>query len=706
MRAEQVQFQSLSFFSEDSVGFDEKVRPFLRHQRSGEQDRSGPPYRPVRVEHVRIDTVGDHHAQTGRDPFLLEDRLLGTGNVSDLVGAAFNFVGIGAGERQGRVLQAENAATDERPFQRGLQGSGMAHGDEKVDGCIFALKTVETAFNLPMLAKVDIRDGVMDAISTGESPQHRDSVPQAGERRGCPDRGVLGAGVDAVGGKRVVLVEQCYAAHVLETLTGIDVQRATITGMERVDKELDALAWEAIVGWPGKAGAALPPSMAEYAELSRWFLWDKVGRAIRFDRNLPGADFERRLLAATTLDAPAGSTAPAGGSGSTKPGRTHGRRRLYVPMLTPPLLPVVEALSKESSIRLVLPASASDRCPHAEIARGPQADSRAEAGTATAVYQAILAGLERFGVRLEETDRFVLEDQLNRLVDSHARIDETVAFIEPDGILLHADNHPPHQSFVFAARNCGIPIVMVQHGLDCERRYLDEAYADNILVWGPARAAAYAENSTYRPRIEVTGSTLLDSGKVADRPSPPGHRWLWCTRPHAPEKCYPPSRSPREGLDILDAILAYLLSSPSTELVIKRHPADYLAPYEERLANSSAAGQVRCDDRPVQEQLEDCDAVISEDSTAAMDAMLAGKMLVHAHFADSPAVLPLAERKAALPGFSPGQLTDSMNRIATFPPQELDRMFHAQQSFLEEYAGELDGGATERVVQVLAQLLG
>jgi hypothetical protein len=93
---------------------------------------------------------------------------------------------------------------------------------------------------------------------------------------------------------------------------------------------------------------------------------------------------------------------------------------------------------------------------------------------------------------------------------------------------------------IMAARRRGIPSISIQHGLDCERGFHSEAYADAGAVWGPNRMERYRKHSVHQPApMEVVGNPDYASLQKPTELDPRGDYWLWVTRPHSPIKCYP-----------------------------------------------------------------------------------------------------------------------------------------------------------------------
>jgi hypothetical protein len=205
--------------------------------------------------------------------------------------------------------------------------------------------------------------------------------------------------------------------------------------------------------------------------------------------------------------------------------------------------------------------------------------------------------------------------------------------------------------------------------------------------------------------MTATGNPAWDMLPRASACSGEGDIWVWATRPHDPRKCYSPSRKPGEGVEILKAILTALADYPSRRLHIKCHPYDTRALYEELLADHALAHRVSFSEAPLGKLLRQARLVISEDSTAALEALFAGAPLIHAHLASCPPVLPLVQTGVALPGFNTFELTASIRELEALNPDTLDRLNAGRAAFCEAFAGPPDGRACERLKDYVARIL-
>lgn len=486
----------------------------------------------------------------------------------------------------------------------------------------------------------------------------------------------------------------------------MSVEECPLTAASQTD--LDRFAWEAICNWSRHTRTNFLINGIDYAELSRCFLWDKVARAIRKQTNSKQFQFEQALLDRRCAPKPL----------SSHPNRLkfwlkrsqrklqtwqdarsiQHDRFLYVPCFHPTLRTIVSNAAQLMPV--VAPLGAFSES-HLKTIRPPLSHDRSPLKKVHALCQSILEGLQALGVELLEADTIVLQHQMTQLLLRTQQIETELSMLRPAAILLFADNHFPAQSYVLVARKLGIPTIMLQHGLDCEHFCLDQAYADVISVWGTARLQRYQQNSTWQPnQVQVNGNPEYDQFTLPNQLHLEGKYWLWATRPHCPEKCLSPSRTPQEGTEILAALVTALERLSQACLVIKPHPLDDLDLYRPYLSD-----RVSLTSEPIQSLFPDASVVISEDSTAGLEAMFFGKLLIHAHFAPSYPVIPYTQYNAALPGFSSEMLQKSLEKVGHLTEEEQNLFFAGQQLFLQDYAGVWHGKAREQVLSMIQSVL-
>jgi len=319
---------------------------------------------------------------------------------------------------------------------------------------------------------------------------------------------------------------------------------------------------------------------------------------------------------------------------------------------------------------------------------------------------AVDSGMRHFGISLLDQDLTELQSELARCHAIVAVLRRKMQATPPGLVIVANDSDSPNIEAVAVAQAEGIPSLLLQHGLDCDRYVYDQSPVEHLAVWGPERRGRYTANlSAAEPHIEIVGNPEYDHEfPRVDQPVAGGSTWLWVTRPHTTKKCVLPSRNSLEGLEIFDAVLEALAKCPHVQLVIKPHRYDYVQSYKSRLKSSSVSARVSIDGRPLEQLFREATLVITEDTTAALEAMFHGKPLIHAHFADTPPLLPLVDCGAAWPGYDQESLVDSLLKMMSLTRASHQSMIDGQQSFMEAFH-PLHGGAAQRLDRFLAQVI-
>jgi hypothetical protein len=177
-----------------------------------------------------------------------------------------------------------------------------------------------------------------------------------------------------------------------------------------------------------------------------------------------------------------------------------------------------------------------------------------------------------------------------------------------------------------------------------------------------------------------------------------GDYWLWLTRPHNPSRCKLASDDPSAGIQILNTLFTALRAQPNRQLRIKPHPNDYDWIYQQLISRNKLGDRVMIDRRPLQIVLPQASVVITEDTTAGMDAMFFRKPMVHVRFSDTAPVLPFVEYGAALPAFDSNELLASVAMVDSRGP---NNRCQAMSRFLLDHAGPCDGGAAQRLTELI-----
>lgn len=314
--------------------------------------------------------------------------------------------------------------------------------------------------------------------------------------------------------------------------------------------------------------------------------------------------------------------------------------------------------------------------------------------------------LSGYKIKLDKEEKAWLTLSLQYHLSHIDYAEEELKQANPDAILIHTDNHPPFINYVLIARKLGIKSIMLQHGLDCERYILDEAFASHIAVWGKNRKERYLNDSTYQPQsIEITGNPEWDERTPLLNLPQNMLKWLWVTRPHKKHKCYLPSQNPLIGVLTLNAILTNLADYPDATLTIKAHYDDNLKLYEDLIAKSPLHDRVQIKPDWLGELLKQHDLVLSEDSTAGLEALIEGLPLIHLHFAQSEPVLPFSQYGAGFLAKDTNTLKDALLTIYSLPPHSVEKLQYDQKEFIHDFATPANRNAASNAAEFIASVL-
>ncbi|MBD1856057.1 MULTISPECIES: hypothetical protein [Leptolyngbya] len=474
----------------------------------------------------------------------------------------------------------------------------------------------------------------------------------------------------------------------------------------------DRFFWEAVCNWSNDTSVNPVIAGIDYSELTRCFLWDKVARSIRAQHPERFAFEQVRLKPVADPIQPHPNRLKFGCKQALSRFAAWQdirslptKNSLYVPCWHPTLHTVVRSLAE--SFTVVTPqASHFSQLPTIHPIRLPLSADSPNLSQVESLHHGIITGLKQQGIELIQHDVIELRSQIAQLLLRTEQIEAELSLLRPKAILLFADNHFPVQSYVLVGRKLGIPTIMTQHGLDCEQYCLEEAYADYISVWGVSRLQRYQTRSSGQPiQLQVNGNPDYDGLTPPTQMDRSGSYWLWATRPHAPEKCYLPSRHPQEGIEILNALLMALSRLPNARLVIKPHPLDDVTLYQSTIDQHSARHRVLMSSDSVRSLLPEASVVISEDSTVGLEAMFFGKIVVHAHFAASEPVMPFVKYQAALPGYTAEMLRTTLENLEQVTEAQAKQLFAGQCRLIQDFAGDCDGQALKRVTAMIQRIL-
>jgi len=294
--------------------------------------------------------------------------------------------------------------------------------------------------------------------------------------------------------------------------------------------------------------------------------------------------------------------------------------------------------------------------------------------------------------------------------------------LRPAVILLAYETGPIGRATIMAAQEIGIPTVAVQHGRIHPRHHL---YVNNRVSWaglrvdpwgcpipdrtavfGPETARVLTRVSSYPPKaVVVTGQPRtdricvgldrFDRRRVANRIGlDPGRPILLLATQNFPRQ--------EDRHRVLEVAAAGAMRVPDVQVVIKPHPGEKDNFLERTLMKLGASKVIVRRDLDLYTALALCDVLATGTSTVGIEALMFGKPVIIVGGLPSP--LPLASVGAALEANSDEEFARFLRELLS-GGRILDQLRQAAQAYLADAFYKVDGRASERVVDVIEQLL-
>lgn len=328
---------------------------------------------------------------------------------------------------------------------------------------------------------------------------------------------------------------------------------------------------------------------------------------------------------------------------------------------------------------------------------------RPDISTIQNVYEKLEEYLKFKGYIIDKYSKVILYNSISRIYRDIEIVSKAFQKLSPKLIVLFKDTYSPYLLFSLLAPKYGTKIVLLQHGLDCENYFLDDVYTGNVIVWGDYRKNRYKRDSEFQAKISVLGNPNYDHVNRISLKHSQCKNWLWITRPHHSPFCYSFSRKTKEGLDILKDLID-LSKKFSADVLIKPHDNDYSDLYQNYI-DRHENGNVKVVSNGLNNALENVDLVICEDSTAIIDAMINGKLIILVHFADSDPTLPIKLFDAAPIARNKDELEKAINKILSLNDDDLLELQRKQDNFIEYCVGTIGGNSIEQTVNHIYSII-
>jgi len=292
-------------------------------------------------------------------------------------------------------------------------------------------------------------------------------------------------------------------------------------------------------------------------------------------------------------------------------------------------------------------------------------------------------------------------ERFDRLVEHLELADVLVEIARPDVLVVGNDRWWVGQAFVRAAQRRGIPTVLMQDGLACDKATWSWISADHVAAFSPVLQEVLVSHGVARDRIVITGQPRYDSlcekRQLRDNASIRAARSavgavgsscvLLATQPH------------QHAERVLLAVEA-LLSVEGVQVLLRPHPSESAGKYAACVA-ANAHRVLLTRGTGIDALLDAADVVVTEYSTVALEgAMLSIPVIIASFLGDRSDPRVFDGLSVAVQ--SPEALRDATQRFLSYRGNATETAIDAER--LHSLVGPLDGRSGARVAGLIQSL--
>jgi len=230
-------------------------------------------------------------------------------------------------------------------------------------------------------------------------------------------------------------------------------------------------------------------------------------------------------------------------------------------------------------------------------------------------------------------------------------------------------------------------------------------HADKLAVLGGKIRDIYLGSGLKPERIVVTGAAHFDQLFNRDMEhddrellrcgiDPKDRIVLFATQPS----------TIREIEDMLSGIISAVRKTEDIQLVVKTHPSEDIRPYQTAIEkyNDFKIHVVR--DIELYALISRCELLITKHSTVALEAMMVDKPVVTINLTGQPDPVTYAREGAAIGVYQKDDIKPAI--LKALNDEETRRQLKAARDiFVRNWAGEPDGKASQRIVNLMKKML-
>lgn len=258
------------------------------------------------------------------------------------------------------------------------------------------------------------------------------------------------------------------------------------------------------------------------------------------------------------------------------------------------------------------------------------------------------------------------------------------------------DLNPTASIFVYTCRKNKIPTLMLQHGMICNFP-LSNFISDKIGAWGDYTKEVLVKKLKRNPTsIVVTGHPFFDQEypHYQYKPKFEGLK----KKEKAVGILTTIYGDPKKEAEILKKLIKTLAGFEKVKIRIRTHPGQEIALVKDFVNKKRLKAKIN-EPISLKEFINNQDLILTQDTTAGLEAILLGKPLIYLNLVGRKDTMPYAKFGAAVGVYKISELPPKLKRLLKSRERQ-ETMQEAQKRFIEKYL-KLDGKAALRILRLI-----
>jgi glycosyltransferase involved in cell wall biosynthesis len=288
-----------------------------------------------------------------------------------------------------------------------------------------------------------------------------------------------------------------------------------------------------------------------------------------------------------------------------------------------------------------------------------------------------------------------------------------LSYVKPKMLFFTCEYDQFHRELTYIAHKKNIPVIALQHGVITSvhpgyifnNSNMQLVLSDITFVSGKYHYNLLTKNSIYKPEhVAVTGlpryDILYHANKIYDRKS---FCNKWGLDPNRKIALVATENLPihEENIIFLKIILKSLKEFPILQVVVKPHPGEIGKWYEKVVKEKETGVTILPKNSDTYEALYACDLFFIYASTTAMEAVVLNKPVIAVNLTGRPDHVEYVKEGVALGVYKEEDLKPTIEKLL----KDDSELAQNRRRYIEKYLYKIDGRATERVVNLIGEMI-